>query len=143
MRQHPTLGREVILKAEARVGVRDDETLAMAKDIVYTHHERWDGTGYPQGLRGADIPVAGRIMAVVDVYDAANTRSLYSRPLSHRDVEKIIVAGRGTHFDPAVVEAFLAVAPLFEQVSPVEGSGEPPGDSSDHSSIALDVIASR
>ena len=51
MRQHPTLGREVILKAEQRVGVRDDETLEMAKDIVYTHHERWDGTGYPQGLQ--------------------------------------------------------------------------------------------
>src|SRR5262249_49955568 len=60
MRKHPALGREVILKAEARVGVRDDATLEMAKDIVYTHHERWDGTGYPQGLAGTAIPVAGR-----------------------------------------------------------------------------------
>ena len=56
MRKHPTLGREVILKAEQRVDVRDDATLAMAKDIVYTHHERWDGTGYPQGLRGSKFP---------------------------------------------------------------------------------------
>jgi adenylate cyclase len=117
MRKHPTLGREVILQAEGRVGVRDDETLAMAKDIVYTHHERWDGTGYPQGLRGADIPIAGRIMAVVDVYDAANTRSLYRSPLSHDDVVQMIVERKGVHFDPAVVDAFVDVAPLFRQVS--------------------------
>ena len=70
MRRHPELGRDVILKAEQQVGVHDDATLAMAKDIVYTHHERWDGTGYPQGLRGADIPIPGRVMAIVDVYDA-------------------------------------------------------------------------
>jgi adenylate cyclase len=117
MRQHPRLGREVILKAEQRVGVRDDETLAMAKDIVYTHHERWDGTGYPQGLRGPDIPVVGRIMAVVDVYDAVHTRTLYSAPLSAEGAEHIIVKGRGTHFDPAVVDAFQEIAPLFRRVS--------------------------
>ncbi len=117
MRQHPTLGREVILKAEQRVGVRDDETLAMAKDIVYTHHERWDGTGYPRGLRGSEIPVVGRIMAVVDVFDAVHTRTLYSTPLSADGAEKMIVKGRGTHFDPAVVDAFAAIAPLFREVS--------------------------
>jgi adenylate cyclase len=117
MRQHPTLGRDVILKAEQRVGVRDDETLEMAKDIVYTHHERWDGTGYPQGLKGSQIPIVGRIMAVVDVYDAVHTRTLYSTPLSSDGVEKMIVKGRGSHFDPAVVDAFQVVAPLFRQVS--------------------------
>jgi putative two-component system response regulator len=117
MRRHPELGREVILKAEARAGVRDDVTLAMAKDIVYTHHERWDGTGYPQGLRGSDIPVAGRVMALVDVYDAVRARSLYQRCLSHDDTVQLIVKGRGTHFDPAVVEAFLNVSARFESVS--------------------------
>jgi adenylate cyclase len=117
MRQHPTLGREVIIKAEQRVGVRDDETLAMAKDIVYTHHERWDGTGYPRGLRGDDIPIVGRIMAVVDVYDAVHTRTLYSSPLSASGAEQLITKGRGTHFDPAVVDAFVAIAPLFRDVS--------------------------
>ena len=117
MRQHPTLGREVIIKAEQRVGVRDDETLEMAKDIVYTHHERWDGTGYPQGLRGNDIPIVGRIMAVVDVYDAVHTRTLYSSPLSSTGAEQLITKGRGTHFDPAVVDAFIAIAPLFRDVS--------------------------
>lgn len=117
MRTHPVLGRDVILKAERQAGVRDDVTLAMAKDIVYTHHERWDGTGYPQGLRGADIPVAGRVMAVVDVFDAVATRSLYKPPMPYEDAVKFIVKGRGTHFDPAVVDAFVKVAPDFRAVS--------------------------
>ncbi|HET7699124.1 MAG TPA: CHASE2 domain-containing protein [Vicinamibacterales bacterium] len=117
MRRHPELGREVILKAEARVGVRDDVTLQLAKDIVYTHHERWDGTGYPQGLQANDIPVAGRIMALVDVYDAVRARSLYKKCMSHDEAVALIVRGKGTHFDPAVVDAFLRVSESFEVVS--------------------------
>ena len=117
MRQHPALGRDVILKAEARVGVRDDATLEMAKDIVYTHHERWDGTGYPQGLRGTAIPVAGRVMALVDVYDAVHARALYQKSLSHDDTVEFIVKGKGTHFDPAVVDAFLGVAADFKTIA--------------------------
>jgi adenylate cyclase len=117
MRKHPALGRDVILKAEARVGVRDDATLEMAKDIVYTHHERWDGGGYPQGLRGTAIPVAGRVMAVVDVYDAVHARALYRESRSHDDTVAFIVSGKGTHFDPAVVEAFLCVEARFKATS--------------------------
>ena len=117
MRRHPELGRDVILKAEARVGIRDDATLQLAKDIVYTHHERWDGAGYPQGLRGTGIPTAGRLMAVVDVYDAVRARSLYNKCRSHEDTLAVIVKGKGTHFDPAVVDAFLRVAPQFEAIS--------------------------
>jgi HD-GYP domain-containing protein (c-di-GMP phosphodiesterase class II) len=117
MRTHPTLGRDVILKAEARVGVRDDATLEMAKDIVYTHHERWDGAGYPQGLRGTAIPVAGRVMALVDVYDAVSARTLYRSCRSHDDTVKFIVGGKGTHFDPGVVDAFIVVAALFKSAS--------------------------
>lgn len=124
MRRHPELGREVILRAEFRVGVRDDATLQMAKDIVYTHHERWDGAGYPRGLRGADIPVEGRVMAVVDVYDATRTRSLYRPPLSHEDSVRLITKGRGTHFDPDVVDAFLRVSSEFEMVS-LEAESQP------------------
>jgi adenylate cyclase len=117
MRRHPELGRDVILRAEARVGVRDDTTLQLAKDIVYTHHEWWDGTGYPQGLQGTAIPVAGRIIALVDVYDAVHARSLYMQSLSHEDTVKLIARGRGTHFDPDVVDAFLLVSREFEVVS--------------------------
>ena len=122
MQRHPEYGYEVILKAEGRVGVRDDAILAMAKDIVYTHHERWDGTGYPRRLRGSEIPVEGRVMAVVDVYDATTTRTLYRLPMSHDDAVKYIVEGRATHFDPAVVQAFVDVAPRFKMVS-VENDG--------------------
>src|SRR5262249_32139801 len=103
MRRHPVYGREAILKAEQRAGVQDDAARAMAKDIVYTHHERWDGTGYPEGLRAENIPVAGRVMAIVDVYDAAATRNVYRHSLSHDDVVKLIADGKGTLFDPAVV----------------------------------------
>ncbi len=117
MRRHPALGHDVILKAEQQVGVHDDVTLAMAKDIVYTHHERWDGSGYPQGLRGTEIPIAGRVMAIVDVYDAASARTLYRRTMSHDDTVKFIIAGKGIHFDPAVVEAFASVAAVIERVS--------------------------
>jgi adenylate cyclase len=117
MRRHPELGRDVILRAESRVGIRDDATLQMAKDIVYTHHEKWDGTGYPRGLRGADIPVEGRIMAVVDVYDAVHARSLYLPSKPHQETVDLIVKGRETHFDPDVVDAFLTVSSAFEAVS--------------------------
>jgi cyclic di-GMP phosphodiesterase len=89
----------------------------MAKDIVYTHHEKWDGSGYPRGLRGNAIPIAGRLMALVDVYDATSTRTLYRPSLSHDDTVKFIVSGRGTHFDPVVVEAFVEVARVFERVA--------------------------
>ena len=117
MRRHPELGRDVILRAESRVGVRDDATLQMAKDIVYTHHERWDGTGYPRGLQGTEIPIEGRIMAVVDVYDAVHARSLYTAALPHEETVALITKGRETHFDPDVVDAFLTVSKTFEEVS--------------------------
>jgi len=117
MRKHPVHGRDVIVKTEQEVGVRDDLTLAVAKDIVYTHHEKWDGSGYPQGLRGNDIPIAGRLMALVDVYDAAHSRRVYQGPMQHGDVVTMIVNGRGTHFDPAVVDAFVNVVPVLQRLS--------------------------
>ena len=117
MRKHPVHGRDVILRTEQEVGVRDDVTLHIAKDIVYTHHEKWDGTGYPQGLRGEEIPIAGRLMAIVDVYDAAHSRRVYQGPMQHDEVVACIVKGRGTHFDPAVVDAFVKVAPVLRWLS--------------------------
>ncbi len=109
MQRHPGIGHESLLKAEALAGVHDDDVISLAKEIVHTHHERWDGTGYPQGLRGADIPVAGRIVAVVDAYDALVSDRVYQRALSHQAAVDAITEGRGRHFDPDVVDAFLRV----------------------------------
>lgn len=117
MRRHPVYGRDVIVNAEKKVLVRDDAVLSLAKEIVYTHHERWDGAGYPEGLRGEAIPIAGRILAVVDVYDAITTRTLYKPSMPHEKAVAFISGGEGTHFDPAVIEAFLRVADHFNALS--------------------------
>jgi response regulator RpfG family c-di-GMP phosphodiesterase len=98
----------------------------MAKYIVYTHHEKWDGSGYPEGLRGPAIPIAGRLMALVDVYDAVTTRRAYRSPMTHTEAVEFIVGGRGTQFDPAVVDAFIQVASVGERSSeerPALGNG--------------------
>jgi len=116
-RKHPVYGRDVIAEAERRAGVHDDVTLAIAKDIIYTHHEWWDGTGYPQGLKGTAIPIAGRIMALVDVYDALHTKRRYAVARSHDEAVSLIVASRGTHFDPAVVDAFVEVSAVLRTLS--------------------------
>ena len=117
IRKHPAYGREVIENAEKAAGVRDDLTMAIAKDIVYTHHEKWDGTGYPRGLRGSDIPIPGRLMALVDVYDALRSCRPYHGPRSHDDVTILLVADRGKHFDPQVVDAYIQVAETFRSLS--------------------------
>jgi len=112
MRRHPMVGFEAITRAQRHVGMdsaHDDALLQIAKDIVYTHHERWDGTGYPRGLRGDEIPITGRIVAVVDVYDALVEARPYRRRIPHQEAVTAIVSGRGTQFDPAVVDAFLMV----------------------------------
>ena len=93
------------------------QEFSIACDVARSHHERWDGTGYPRKLRGKEIPVEGRVMAVVDVYDATTTRTLYRPSMSHDDAVKFIVQRSATHFDPAVVEAFVEVASSFKTVS--------------------------
>jgi putative two-component system response regulator len=123
MKKHPVYGLDVITKAERQVGAHDDAILAMAKDIVYTHHERWDGNGYPRGLMGEQIPIPGRLIALVDVYDALTTRRRYRGPLTHDEAVNVIASGAGTHFDPAVVDAFLRTAPVLRSASSeVEGA---------------------
>ncbi len=125
MHRHPAFGYETIMNAErlAGGGGGGDETLLqLAKDIVYTHHERWDGGGYPRGLKGDQIPLAGRIVALVDVYDALTNSRTYRTSLSHLEAVTKLLDGRGTHFDPAVVDAFLAVQDQFLALSLEFGS---------------------
>ncbi len=124
MRRHPEYGRDVILGAERETGVHDDVILTLAKDIVYTHHEKWDG-GYPRGLRGEEIPIPGRLMAVVDVDDAIRTRQLYMPSMSEDEAVAAHSKGRGTQFDPDVVDAFTAVAQTLPDLS--EEDAPPPG----------------
>jgi putative two-component system response regulator len=107
MKTHSRLGAEAIELAE-----RDSEHpvafLSVAKQIARHHHERWDGTGYPDGLAGDAIPVPARLMALADVFDALISRRAYKEPLSCPDARAVIAAGSGTHFDPDVVAAFFA-----------------------------------
>jgi putative two-component system response regulator len=81
----------------------------VAKEIAYGHQEKWDGTGYPMGLKGESIPISARLMALADVYDALISRRVYKESMSHEKAVSIIVEGRGSHFDPDMVDAFLAI----------------------------------
>jgi putative two-component system response regulator len=84
------------------------EFLSLAKEIAHWHHEKWDGTGYPDGLSGDSIPVSARIMALADVFDALITRRVYKQALSYEEARDIIESGRNQHFDPDIADAFLA-----------------------------------
>jgi response regulator RpfG family c-di-GMP phosphodiesterase len=117
MRRHPDLGYQALLAAEAAARVHNDEMFAVAKEVVRTHHEHWDGLGYPRGLAGSAIPLAGRIVALVDVYDALVSVRPYRNALSHDEAVRIIAAGRGTHFDPEIVDAFLKVQHGFRELA--------------------------
>jgi adenylate cyclase len=117
MKRHTELGHETLRKAEQMAGIEDDEVLALAKDIVFTHHERWDGSGYPRGLRGDAIPLAGRLVAVVDTYDALIAERPYKAAMSHDDALAIIRRHRGIHFDPDVVDAFLSCHTQFSDAA--------------------------
>jgi putative two-component system response regulator len=116
MKKHTTLGRDAIVMAEKQLGV-PVEFLRYAKQIAYSHQEKWDGSGYPEGLAGDAIPVSARLMALADVYDALRSRRVYKEPLSHEVSSKIIRDGRGKHFDPDIVDAFCALEDRFQEVA--------------------------
>lgn len=112
MKTHTTLGRDAIQAAEDRLGA-PVEFLTMAKEIALYHQEKWDGSGYPTGAAGEDIPASARIMAVADVYDALISRRVYKEGMPHEKAVGIMREGRGTHFDPDVLDAFLALQDEF------------------------------
>ncbi len=116
MKTHTTLGRDAIRNAQRRVGVRVP-LLDTAEEIALSHQEKWDGSGYPQGLAGEAIPLSARLMAVADVYDALISRRVYKAPLSHEQATEIIVAGRSRHFDPDIADAFVVLQAEFHLIS--------------------------
>lgn len=116
MKTHTTLGRDAIENAERRLGMRV-AFLSISKEIAYSHQEKWDGSGYPEGLKGDAIPVSARLMAVADVYDALISKRVYKPAFSHEQACATIVKGRGSHFDPDMVDAFVEVSEDFRDIA--------------------------
>ncbi len=120
MKTHTTLGRDAIASAEQAMGVQVP-FLTLAKEIAYCHQEKWDGSGYPQGLVGDQIPVPARLMALADMYDALITPRVYHDPVSHDEAVRIVESCRGNHFDPEVVDAFVEVKEQFQAIAMTYG----------------------
>ena len=112
---HTQLGGECIRQIERRLG--GSNFLEMAREIALHHHERWDGTGYPVGLVREEIPLAARIVAIADVYDALRSKRVYKEAKPHDECVRIIREDAGSHFDPGIVEVFLAIQHQFREIS--------------------------
>jgi PAS domain S-box-containing protein len=111
---HTRFGGDALAAIEAQIEGRS--FLHIGKEIAYNHHEKWDGSGYPAGLKGQAIPLAARIVAVADVYDALTTKRFYKEAFSHAKARQIIMDLRGTHFDPTVVDAFAAIEGQLDRI---------------------------
>lgn len=115
MKKHTLYGKQTIEKGNMDIG--DHLFIKTAVNLVYHHHERWDGNGYPEALQGETIPIEARIMSVADVYDALTTKRVYKEAIPHDEATEIIKSGRGTQFDPDIVDVFLSVEDTFRAVS--------------------------
>jgi putative two-component system response regulator len=115
MKKHAQYGHDALLRAEQELGSTD--FLQLAREIAYTHHEHWDGGGYPQGLKGDDIPISGRLMAIADVYDALINKRVYKEAFSHDKAVEIVRRSAGNHLDPDIVEAFLQLQDSFQEIA--------------------------
>ena len=116
MKKHAQLGAHALIEAEKLIG-RENNFLQYAREIAMWRHERWDGAGYPDGLRGEDIPVSARLMAIADVYDALISERVYKQAFDHEVAVQTILDGRGKHFDPDMVDAFIAVQDQFRHIA--------------------------
>jgi response regulator RpfG family c-di-GMP phosphodiesterase len=114
IKRHTTLGGDAIKAIEAKI--EGQSFLALGREIAYNHHEKWDGSGYPRGLNGEGIPLAARVVALADVYDALTTKRFYKEAYSHERSRQIILELKGTHFDPEVVDVFLALEDEFNRI---------------------------
>ncbi|RDH83195.1 MAG: two-component system response regulator [endosymbiont of Seepiophila jonesi] len=117
MKNHAVYGRDAIIEAEKLQGNPDSSFLLIAREIAYSHHKKWDGSGYPNSLSGQEIPFSGRLMAVADVYDALISKRVYKPAFSHEKASDIIRQGRGSHFDPEVVDAFERINDEFHSIA--------------------------
>lgn len=113
MKTHVEIGYETLKEVYSKY--KANSFLMMGMDITRSHHEKWDGSGYPRGLIGEDIPLSGRIMAIVDVYDALRSKRVYKEAYSHAKSIKIININKGKHFDPTIVEIFLKYQTEFKE----------------------------
>ena len=125
MRRHAEYGRDAIAQAEGELGEQQGGFLRYAREIAYGHHEKWDGSGYPQGTAGEAIPVSARLMAVADVYDALISKRVYKPAYTHERALAIIQQGRGRHFDPDVADALQAIEAIFAEVARRYGDNDP------------------
>ena len=115
MKKHTLYGEEALRITEQKLG--EDTFLHYAREIAFTHQEKWDGSGYPQGLKGDKIPISGRLMALADVYDALISKRVYKPPFSHKQAVQIILEGKGSHFDPDIVDAFIKLEDTFRNIA--------------------------
>ncbi|MBU0681598.1 MAG: response regulator [Proteobacteria bacterium] len=115
MKKHTTFGESVIKKLEKKIG--ESSFLHYAKEIACSHHERFDGTGYPRGLAGEETPLSGRIMAIADVYDALISKRVYKEAFAHDKAVAIMAEGRGSHFDAAIFDAFTELGADFQTIA--------------------------
>ncbi|GGX19677.1 MULTISPECIES: response regulator [Undibacterium] len=123
MKLHTNYGRETILSVERYLG-ESNEFLRFAREITYSHQEKWDGSGYPENLSGDAIPISARLMAVADVYDALISRRVYKPAFTHEEAIDIMRKGRGTHFDPDILDVFLKITDEFKEIAMRYQEGE-------------------
>lgn len=114
MKTHSLIGAQTLEEVQERY--HDNRIIAMGIEIARSHHEKWNGRGYPDGLVGDEIPLSARILAIADVYDALTSKRVYKPAFSHEKSRDIIVGDRGTHFDPDVVDAFVEVEDKFRAI---------------------------
>ncbi|MFD1382077.1 two-component system response regulator [Rhodanobacter aciditrophus] len=117
MKSHASLGAQALLSAQETVPELESSFLRYAREIAAYHHEKWDGSGYPYQLAGHDIPIAGRIMALADVYDALISERIYKPAFSHEKAKAILLEGKGRHFDPNITDAFMAIEETFVNIA--------------------------
>jgi putative two-component system response regulator len=116
MKLHAVYGRDTIMLVEKHIGGTNG-FLMFAREIAHSHQEKWDGSGYPDHLAGEQIPLSARLMAVADVYDALISRRVYKPAFTHRQALDVMRKGRGTHFDPDVLDAFFEIEDQFAAIA--------------------------